>query len=626
MRIGKQGGPPLKLAVAAVGVVAVATLVIHAAQYPPLTDDDAYISLRCAQRLLDGHGLTWTDGTPVEGYSNLLWVLGCAALAALGVELVSTPIVLGVASAVAILGAVVYAFPPRTWSGSLPAFAGSMYVALAGPIGLWAVAGLEACLVGALLAWSVVLVRPLLVGKSRRAAALRAGLLLGLLCLARPDAPIFVVVICAFLVLWHRTAASVIDALAIGLIPAVAVLGQLVFRLVYYRDWLPNTARAKVAVTGARWADGVACVADAGASAYALWLPAAFALYVAWSDPRRRPWILLLTSVAAVWTLYAAVVVCHPYGFRTLIPTFVLLSLLVAEVLDWVGQRDRIPEPLAWATTIVALVIFAWAQQSEDSILLAKKQRPPVTVMGMTIGRTLRGAFEDADPLLAVDAAGVIPFESGFRSLDMLGLNDAHIARRRDQAFGSGTQGHELGDGDYVLSREPDIIVAKRLGTSRLAFRGGREIENDPRFQDAYRSIRMHGDDPVPRTFYAFVRLEGAVGIERTAHRVVLPGFLFARHRDTRAELDAAGVFGARFDRVPEAILEGVELPEGRWHVDAVGTGQLSPSLRRSRADGSRHGAFGTELLLARPGRVDIRIIAEPRAFLTDLIVRRVDD
>ena len=37
--------------------------------------DDAFISFRYAQNLLDGHGLVFNPGELVEGYSNLLWVL-----------------------------------------------------------------------------------------------------------------------------------------------------------------------------------------------------------------------------------------------------------------------------------------------------------------------------------------------------------------------------------------------------------------------------------------------------------------------------------------------------------------------------------------------------------------------
>ena len=79
---------PARGAAWVVGVIAIAVLSLHAASFLPFLSDDALISLRDAQRLLDGFGLTWTEGPPVEGYSNLLWVLGCALGGALGLDLV----------------------------------------------------------------------------------------------------------------------------------------------------------------------------------------------------------------------------------------------------------------------------------------------------------------------------------------------------------------------------------------------------------------------------------------------------------------------------------------------------------------------------------------------------------
>jgi hypothetical protein len=57
--------------VVASGVAVIAT----AASVFPFFSDDAFISLRYAQRLAHGQGLTWTDGDRTEGYSDLLWVL-----------------------------------------------------------------------------------------------------------------------------------------------------------------------------------------------------------------------------------------------------------------------------------------------------------------------------------------------------------------------------------------------------------------------------------------------------------------------------------------------------------------------------------------------------------------------
>jgi hypothetical protein len=51
----------------------------------PFSTDDAFISLRYARHLLDGHGLVWNVGdAPVEGYSNFAYVLVAALFGALG--------------------------------------------------------------------------------------------------------------------------------------------------------------------------------------------------------------------------------------------------------------------------------------------------------------------------------------------------------------------------------------------------------------------------------------------------------------------------------------------------------------------------------------------------------------
>ncbi|MBI1950880.1 MAG: hypothetical protein HYS34_05890 [Acidobacteria bacterium] len=71
-----------------VALLAIAVLAVQARRFLPFIVDDAFISLRYAERLVEGKGLTWTDGERVEGCTNLLWVLCAAALRALGVDLV----------------------------------------------------------------------------------------------------------------------------------------------------------------------------------------------------------------------------------------------------------------------------------------------------------------------------------------------------------------------------------------------------------------------------------------------------------------------------------------------------------------------------------------------------------
>src|SRR5690606_41903524 len=53
-------------------------LAFLAAHFYPFLSDDALISLRYAERFIQGRGLTWDDYEKVEGYTNLLWVLLCS--------------------------------------------------------------------------------------------------------------------------------------------------------------------------------------------------------------------------------------------------------------------------------------------------------------------------------------------------------------------------------------------------------------------------------------------------------------------------------------------------------------------------------------------------------------------
>jgi len=67
-------------------VIAVACCLWQQWRLWPLYAEDAFIALRYAENLALGHGLVWNPGEPVEGYSMLLWLLGCAGLIALGME------------------------------------------------------------------------------------------------------------------------------------------------------------------------------------------------------------------------------------------------------------------------------------------------------------------------------------------------------------------------------------------------------------------------------------------------------------------------------------------------------------------------------------------------------------
>jgi arabinofuranosyltransferase len=75
-----------------------------------VTQDDAFISFRYAENLVQGHGLVFNIGEWVEGYTNLLWTLMMAGLMALGGEPVIGSTMLGLA---ALAGPILASWPRR---------------------------------------------------------------------------------------------------------------------------------------------------------------------------------------------------------------------------------------------------------------------------------------------------------------------------------------------------------------------------------------------------------------------------------------------------------------------------------------------------------------------------------
>ena len=123
----------------------------------------------------------------------------------------------------------------------------------------------------------------------------------------------------------------------------------------------------------------------------------------------------------------------------------------------------------------------------------------------------LGSGFDSEQPLIAVTAAGCIPYFSGLPALDMLGLNDKHIARLPSSP--GGAIGHDKADGRYVLDREPDLILFNVDGGPPY-MEVGPQLERDPRLSRDYRSVAFRALDPHAVFTNVLVRREGRVGLD----------------------------------------------------------------------------------------------------------------
>lgn len=567
----------------------VALLSRHAKSHLPFLEDDALISLRYAERLIAGKGLTWTDGERVEGYTNLLWVLATAALGAFRVDLIQAARTLGILGMGAAIVAVAAAHPPRD-KRVLPAFFGGFVIAASGPIAVWTVGGLEQALVAPLLGWALVALYPLLDADTIRPRDfVLPGVLLALLALTRADGPLFTGA-AVLGVIWARgLRRREIRALApLALIPLAAVLGQLLFRRVYYSDWLPNTAYAKVAWTEARVLSGWEFIRDAARYATPL-LAAGFAVTMGGIlAPRtqigRRTRLLLPAFV-----LWAAYVVAIGGGDtmparRHTVPLVVLLALAVAE--GAAALAGHVIARIGGALSLVGMLAgFHVLQQRDPRVTMAAGSRWEWD--GEPVGNLLSAAFGKKAPLFAVDAAGCLPYFSRLPAIDMLGLNDKHVARKRAASFGKGKIGHELGDGKYVLSRKPDLILfCAPRNDGRPCWTGGFEIQSAAGFRTSYRLVTIEGTRPYTVRTQIWVRAEdGPLAVVREPSRVVVPGYFVASHRDVPARIEG-GKLVALVSKKQKAGITALSLARGEWRlrVEAPGTAPVTVEIKSQRS------------------------------------------
>jgi arabinofuranosyltransferase len=526
--------PPRRLSWPSLAALVIAVLIVirTAWGYVPFVADDALISFRYSQRLLAGQGLTFTSGDAVEGYSNLLWVLLIAGGGLFSSDLILVGRVLGLVCATLSLAAILWACPIRSWASALAACTGLAAIALSRGTAIWAIGGLEQALQGALLAWALALIshRPL-----RNHAdddgfdesppddvPIVCGGVLALLVLTRPDGALITALVAAGLLAVHGGSIRTLrGVLRLSWLPAAAWLAHEGFRLWYYGDWIPNTAYAKVAGSLQHVRAGLEYLDGAVIPHLPILLLTFGAILVA--RPLRRRDVLVPLTVLIGWSAYIDFVGGDIFpGRRHILPVLVSLAFLLVGLIRRLATRQP---RLTTAACVVACVTYVPLQARDIQNDRARTERwewDCAALMG-----DLRAVWGTQQPLLAADAIGCTGYFSSFPMLDMLGLTDRYLAHHRPPDFGSGFIGHELGDGGYVLGREPDLIIFGLTGSPTPWFRSGLELVKLPAFMQGYVPvvIKTFGVPPAQLWMrWASPR----IGVRRSANEIHIPGVLFA--------------------------------------------------------------------------------------------------
>ena len=588
---------------------AVLISLLMSGHYSPGVVDDALISYRYSDRFLHGKGLTWNDGEFVEGYSNLLWVLIVATGGLIQSNLVVVGWILGAIANVATIASIPWAFG-RAPNASIPAVIGGLLlIAGSEAFAFWAIGGMETALLCTLLSWALAMAYRASPG-GPASAARWSSLLFGLLAITRPDGILFGIGAgIGELIRSGLTRTAVKRAVGFaGTATAFAAM-QVAFRIVYYGSSVPNTASVKISFNFDRLLSGgmyVARGSAVNAAVIATMLVATIAAY------RSRGWqtlrgLAVFLMPGIIWLAYIFVIGGDFFPFeRHWQPAFICFVFATSSVLALLSPT-RHSLLCSLVATIVTVHVAAQAtvnpyelefppSQTRKFEETLRREIRKVDADGrfeqevfsrqlanrseslrnwhndyqqcIEVGRTFYSAFREIQPLLAVNLAGCLPYQTEFPAIDMLGLTDYHIAHHLPSDFGHGLLGHELGDGVYVLSRSPDFIIFCPFGDAVLrgipCFRSDREIAASPDFRKYYRLVFYRSG-----TFEIAIwtRVESSrIGIRRTDDRIYIPGFLLATTSKSRSVLGSAGALVTRLEN-GEARIEGVYLPPGTWDV-----------------------------------------------------------
>ena len=198
----------------------------------------------------------------------------------------------------------------------------------------------------------------------------------------------------------------------------------------------------------------------------------------------------------------------HMAAHRLLLPLVAPLAMLCAEGLaGFTSSADRAQVRAAAASLAGALLLVAL-----PAARYYRAEVPdPAAYIGTIVGEHLRAHYRPGT-LVALHTAGSTPyFAPDLTFIDMLGLNDSHIARRRIdrlELYAQRWPGHAKGDGAYVLARQPDVIIlgpAQGTNPDEPFLLSDIELGESPRFAEEY-VLREHIIDVTSRPDHAIVR------------------------------------------------------------------------------------------------------------------------
>ena len=462
----------------------------------PYIPDDSYISFRYAENLTRGQGLTFNPGEPpVEAYSNFLWIVFCAMLHKVGMDLPSFSPYVGSMLAVLTVVLLWWLFVRRGLSALQMLFP-LLILATSGPFIMYAISGLEMPLFALLLVLAMVWVDMVFTSGRLVFYVLLAvtGMLLGL---CRPEGmaayPVIVAVVVA--ATWRKRDDSQFTRTRYrNLAIATAVFVVLIaaynyWRINYFGEVLPTPFLSK---------------GGGGKSVFNAWqqnLEIYFKVQGYYFPPLGFYFVALaligvlgvtssLSRLAAKRTEIVALTLALFYvatyfnfkdwmpGMRyhaSLVPLFLIPAIQILTPYFTKGsERSRQARATFWLGGFAA-VLMSLSVYTELRIITQRTEESNQECL-IKLAEWLR-AISPPGAVLAMSDVGAVPYLTGFKTIDIHpeSLTDLHIAKNGWSK-------------EYFYRRRPHIVIlpSRSLFLTKFYPEHFATVE-DGRFQRLYR-------------------------------------------------------------------------------------------------------------------------------------------
>jgi len=447
--------------------------------------DDMYIFLVYVRNFLEGNGFTY-NGIVVEGFTSVFWVFLITVFSFTKIPL---PQLAEGLSVICCLFALLTTYRlaksmeiQPEWLSLMPA----VLLVLTGDFAFYSVVGLEEVLFTALLTLSMALVysKP----TNHLLKSVYFPLLLTVLILTRPEGALICMLL--FLILLRQDNFPLVFRCGFTILLLLTPI--LVLKRYVYGYWLPNTWYVKGGAGLANLDHGIIYFLfniERYLSVFILLvILAIYGLYktksIAWRSI--APSILIIV----IWLMYITIQGGdNMVGGRFLLP---IVPALYCVVIKFALEVHVKQEKILLAVIVLGAFLFSGYVFNPGLVRQAQSWRDAFSAR-KSAGIYLHERFP-TDTVVALNQAGIIPYYSQLPTIDMLGLNNVEIAHngKRDYSL---WYAHQAGDGAYVLSQKPDIIIFSGVNLSAEpgAFISDREIWASAQFKNEYEKVEWQG-------------------------------------------------------------------------------------------------------------------------------------